>query len=75
MTTKEYIKKEIIKYNWSQSDDGWFNTWDCSGGNVRAFRSEKDGLPMREATAIKLATTYCSKCDNKERCYFYDLYR
>lgn len=76
MKTQEYVNAENQKkFSWRQSDDGWFNTWECAGGNNRAFRIEKDGAPMRETTALKLAAEYCSKCQNKRGCFFYDLYR
>lgn len=65
----------IYNLYWVQSDDGWFNIWKCVTGNAISFRIEKDGTPMRETTAIKLVQEYCSRCPNKERCKFYELYR
>ena len=60
---------------WRQTDDGWFNLWRCIRGSSTAYRIEKDGAPMRESTAVKLAQEYCKNCYNTKRCKFYELYR
>lgn len=79
MKTSEFIEhisdETPAGERWRQSDDGWFNLWRCLRGNGTAYRIEKDGAPMRESTAVKLAQEYCKNCYNKEGCKFYGLYR
>lgn len=60
---------------WEQTDDGWFNIWRCVRGNQRAFRPEKDGVPMVETTALGIFEKCCKNCYNQRGCKFYDLYR